>query len=112
MFIMVTALLVLTGDSKFDPLPALMDVQPAAPSGRSRWDIWTWVRERSAASSSGTQVGAGCRLLITSVVPARVMLHADHSAWCSTWTTAAMLERRGVLGSESLWCSRPRGRAP
>jgi hypothetical protein len=112
MSIMVTGVLVLTGDTKFDPLPALVDLQPAAPSGRSRWDIWNRVRERSAASSTGAQVGAGCRPPVTPVIPARVMLHVDHSALCSTWTTAAVLEHRGILVSESLWCCRPRGRAP
>ena len=58
----------LPGDSKFDPLPALMDLQPAAPSARSSFDPWNWVR--SIASDSGTQVGAECQLPATRAVPA------------------------------------------
>lgn len=44
------------GPSKYDPAPDLLGVSPAAPTGRSKYDLFSWLRTRSLGSGSGTQV--------------------------------------------------------
>ncbi len=45
------------GSEKYDPVPGLLRVRPAAPERRSKYDLWSWVRSHTTGST-GTQARA------------------------------------------------------
>lgn len=59
------------GSEKYDPVPGLLRVRPAAPERRSKYDLWSWVRSHTIGSM-GTQARAsltpsGCTHLLVAV---------------------------------------------